>query len=337
MAKHEEYLWKDPFEPSLSGAVLLSDQIHFLADEIGLIDPFDEKFLRPAAYDMRIGNSYYVNDVRRDLTDEAIEIPANGLVYIRTKEKFNIPYYLVARYSLRVHQVYRGLLIDNGLHIDPGYCGYIWIPVHNFTTQPRILPQGQEFISVEFNRTTRLPAYVEGIKSQDELVALGLRNELKGSKGRSIKVFYKDLERYRKRNEEFTPRLFWDKFLGEKHESAMLGTERRLDKVQAEVEATVRSFEHKLERRLDTLRNVGFLAVAGVIVGILAILLPILYAEYGKSREVAAEHSAEIRELRERLVEQKNRLDAATPRQLTPNPAPPNPPSAPTQTQRGGR
>src|SRR5437660_901266 len=87
MARHEEYLWKDPFEPSVSGGVLLSDQIHFLADEVNLIEPFEPAFLRPAAYDMRIGNSYYVNDVRKDLTDESIEIPPNGLVYIRTKEK----------------------------------------------------------------------------------------------------------------------------------------------------------------------------------------------------------------------------------------------------------
>ncbi len=229
MAQHEEYLWKDPFEPAVSGAVLLSDHIHFLADEIGLVDPFDERYLRPAAYDLRVGNAYYIDDKPGIVTDEPIEVPANGLVYIRTMEKFNLPYYLVARYSLRVQQVYRGLLIDNGLHVDPGYCGYIWIPVHNFTTQSRMLPQGQEFISVEFNRTTCLPKFVADIKSQDELVSLGVRNELRGSNDRRIKVFYKDLERYAKRREDFTPRLFWDKFPGETHKSGMLGTDQRVD------------------------------------------------------------------------------------------------------------
>ena len=119
-----------------------------------------------------------------------IEIPSNGLVYVKTREKFTIPYYIVARYSLRVHQVYRGLLIDNGLHIDPGYHGHIWIPVHNFTTQPRILSQGDEFISVEFNRTTPLPGCVTAIANQEELVARGIRGELKGPRGRAIKVFY---------------------------------------------------------------------------------------------------------------------------------------------------
>jgi len=298
---------------------LLSDQIHVLADEIGLIDPFHEKYLRPAAYDLRIGSSYYIDDVRKDLTDESIEIPPNGLVYIRTKEKFNIPYYLVARYSLRVHQVYRGLLIDNGLHIDPGYCGYIWIPVHNFTTQPRILPQGQEFISVEFNRTTRLPKHIEAIKSQDELVSLGLRNELRGSEGRAIKVFYKDAESYMKRKEDFTPRKFWDKFPGEKHQSGMLGTERRLDEVKADIESTVGDIQNNVERSFTSFRRIGFLAALGLIVGLLAIALPILYAEYGKSREVEAQHGADIKYLRERLQEQQKQLDAIVANQTVPS------------------
>ena len=332
MARHEEYLWKDPFPPSGSGQVLLSDQIHFLADEVGLIDPFDEKLLRPAAYDMRIGNAYYVDDVRKDLKDEAIEIPANGLVYIRTKEKFNIPYYLIARYSLRVHQVYRGLLIDNGLHIDPGYCGYIWIPVHNFTTQPRVLTQGQEFISVEFNRTTRLPQTVETIKKQDDLVSLAIRNELKGFKDRSIKVFYKDLERYQKRNEEFSPRLFWDKFPGEKHQSAMLGTELRLDKVQSRVDDTVRNLEDRIQRRFDSLQNLGYFAALGLLAALLGVLLPILYAEYGKSREVAAEHSAEIKKLRDEVSEQKKQLETVTSRQAKPD----NPGTAPRTAGKQG-
>ncbi len=318
MAKHAQYLWDDPFAPSSSGAVLLSDQIHFLADEIGLIEPFNDKYLRPAAYDLRVGDSYYVDDIRKDVSDEAIEIPSNGLVYVRTKEKFNIPYYLVARYSLRVHQVYRGLLIDNGLHIDPGYCGYIWIPVHNFTTQSRVLVPGQEFISVEFNRTTPLPTIVKTIKSEDDLVSLGLRNDLKGSHGRTVKVFYKDLERYEKRHEDFTPRLFWDKFPGEKHQSSMLGTEQRLNQVKTDTEASASKLRTDVEKSLGAFRSLGLVAIIGLIIGLLAILLPILYAEYGKSREVEAQHGVEIKDLRDRLQEQKNRLDGIAAPQPSP-------------------
>jgi len=309
MAIHEEYFWRDPFDLLDCGPVLLSDQIHFLAEEIGLIDPFDTKHLRPASYDLRVGNAYYVNDDPKELNPKAnkIEIPPNGLVYVRTNEKFRIPYYLVARYSLRVHQVYRGLLIDNGLHIDPGYCGHIWIPVHNFTTQPRVLLLGHEFISVEFNRTTRLPGAVNTIKSEDELVSSGINNQLIGSNGRAIKVFYKDHEHYRRRHDEITPHYFWDKFPGEKHESAMLAVEQRLDKVKDDVETTVKKFR-------DEIRNFGVIGFVGAVLAILgtvfAVSLPFVYNQFAKSRETEAQHAAEIDQLRRRLQEQQGRIDA---------------------------
>src|SRR2546425_2704993 len=38
-----------------------------------------------------------------------VEIPPNGLIYIRFLEEVNIPCYLIARFNLRVKQVYRGL------------------------------------------------------------------------------------------------------------------------------------------------------------------------------------------------------------------------------------
>lgn len=312
MVHHTNYRWRDPFAGCPLGAVLLSDQIYFLADEIKLIEPFRPNFLRPASYDLHVGDVYFVNDEPRPIDDAPVEIPPHGLIYVKTLEKFNLPYYLVARYSLQVQQVYRGLLIDNGLHIDPGYCGHIWIPIHNFTTQPRTLRKGQEFISVEFNLTTRLPKDVSSIESEDQLVRLGIANELKGVGNRPIKVFFKDEDRYLDRHKDFTPRLFWDKFPGEKHQSAMLETEQRLKEVRTDV-----------DQKLSTIRNLGILAILGFVIGLLGILLPILYAEYGKSREIEAKHEAEITLLHERLQEQKARLDAMSANQPTATPSTP--------------
>jgi deoxycytidine triphosphate deaminase len=277
MAGQEDYLWKDPFNLLSSGPVLLSDHIHFLADEVGLIEPFSEKHLRPAAYDLSVGDAYYVDDERKDLTDESneITIPPNGLVYVKTKERFNVPYYLVARYSLRVHQVYRGLLIDNGLHIDPGYCGYIWIPVHNFTMQPRVLQRDAEFISVEFNRTTRLPGIVYSIENQDELVKRGIRDELRGSNGRAVKVFWKDFDQYQRRRSEITPRIFWDKFPGEKHKSGTLATDERMITLEQQVTQAATTTEKQVrdsQGRVDTFVTLTFTVVAVLFtaIGIIA-------------------------------------------------------------------
>jgi hypothetical protein len=76
-------------------------------------------------------------------------------------------------------------------------------------------------------------------------------------------------------------------------------------------------FNIAFERRLEHLRNLGFIAALGLVVALLGVLLPILYAEYGKSREVEAQQGAEIRNLRELLQEQGKRLEAITARQQT--------------------
>jgi len=77
-----------------------------------------------------------------------------------------------------------------------------------------------------------------------------------------------------------------------------------------------------VERNLRFFRNIGFFATVGLIIGLLAILLPILYGEYGKSREVEAQHGVEIKELREQLQEQKSRLDGIATDQAVPKGAP---------------
>lgn len=318
MTNSEENLWRDPFDASLTGAVLLSDQIQFLADTIKLVDPFSPKLLRPAAYDLSVGNSYYEMDKRIDLKDhESFEIPANGLVYVRTMEKFNIPYYLVARYSLRVQQVYRGLLIDNGLHIDPGYTGHIWIPVHNVMAEPRVLAPGQPFLSVEFNRTTPLPVSVHKIKSQDDLVKIALRGQLQGTKDRPIRVFYKDLESYNKRHAEFIPPMFWNKFLGETHKSGMKNTDERLSRVQSDVVAETNTLRTEIDRRIRWLEGLSIFAGVLLLAALLAIVLPIWYGKIGGIAEAEAQHSAEIGVLRTQIQEQKTRIEELTRRSGT--------------------
>jgi deoxycytidine triphosphate deaminase len=166
-------MWQVPTEDEGAQGTLLSDRIRLYIDAVHLIEPetFVEDSLRPASYDLHVGDEYYVDDKRVPLLPNGqLIIPANGLVYIATKERFNIPYYMVARYSLQVTQVYRGLLIENGLQIDPGYHGRIYVAVHNFTDQARSLLLGKRFLSVDFTRTTPLPDEVNRVTTESDLV-----------------------------------------------------------------------------------------------------------------------------------------------------------------------
>ena len=82
----------------------------------------------------------------------------------------------------------------------------------------------------------------------------------------------------------------------------MLGTDQQISQLRENV-----------RRRVDRLRNVGWLALAGLAIAILSIVLgvalPFVYTEQAKSRDAEAQLKAEVQDLRERLQEQKNRID----------------------------
>jgi deoxycytidine triphosphate deaminase len=318
----EKVLWTDPVPEPMRVGVLQADQILLFVEAVHLIEPSDflREDLRPAAYDLHIGDMYYVDDEPKPLgPGEWFNIPANGLVYVKTKERFNIPYYMVARYSLRVTQVYRGLLIDNGLHIDPGYHGPIYVPVHNFTDQERSLFESQSFLSIEFARTTPLPvAALQRVGTEAEFVTKYGKGGLVGVNGYEAILFNKGPDDLRRQPR--TPKDFWNKFPGEKHKSAMMATEGRLKEVRDGV-------ADQLRRSEDRIRNVGFGAALAIMVALLAIILPWISARYLDTERAYNESARKLQALSDQVQDLKNQPLA---RPIAPTPQP-GPPAAPVK------
>ncbi len=255
----ERYMWIDPLEDE-AGGILLSDQIEYYVNAVKLIDPFQQTCLRPASYDLTVGEDYFVNDCGKHLQKgEKITISPNGLVYIKTREFFNLPYYIVARYSLRVQQVYRGLLVDNGLHVDPGYRGPITIPVHNLTDDKRELSYGEPFLSVDFSRTTRFkPTILDSIASEDELVKEGV--QLVGTEGYELKLFWKSAESFKK------PKGVYDLWIaGETHKSS-------LEKMREDLDSNTK-IAKKLTRAWSSFKKVGYIAGLALVITLFSVLL----------------------------------------------------------------
>jgi len=283
-------MWQVPHEDGGAHGGLLSDRIRLYVDAVHLIEPetFVEESIRPASYDLHVGDEYYVNDKRVPLdANGQLEIPANGLVYIATSERFNIPYYMVARYSLQVTQVYRGLLIENGLQIDPGYQGRIFVAVHNFTDQPRSLSRGDPFLSIEFGHTTPLPPQVDHITSEEELVSLAGTGKLHGVDGNPIRLFAQSVKDLRK---ERTPPHFWKKRPGERHESSLLGMERRNRALHDETKKTV--------------RQIQFISIGAVLV-LLVALVPWISQRYLDTERAVRPIEEKIKVLDSQLQEQR--------------------------------
>jgi deoxycytidine triphosphate deaminase len=157
----EEDFWLDPDQGSTPG-LLLSDRIKFYRDKVNLIYPFDEKSLEPASYTLHAGGEYLIHDeMGKRISgvlkpDEKVIIPPNGLIYIRFLEEVNIPHYMIARFNLRVKQVYRGLLLGTGPQVDPGFRGHLGCPLHNFTNEEKAIEFFEKLVTIDFEKTTPL-------------------------------------------------------------------------------------------------------------------------------------------------------------------------------------
>lgn len=176
----------DP-DPNCCG-ILLSDRINFYANNTGMIDRFDPEKLKPASYVLTIGNRYYINDKAVSLKkNEIFLIPKNGLAYIKIKEKLNLPFYIAANYNLRTKQTLRGFLMGTGLQVDPGYSGHLYVPIYNFTDDKRELQEGEELISMEFHKTTKLGEQTDlkKIATLSDVRASGV----KGKDGNLCKIY----------------------------------------------------------------------------------------------------------------------------------------------------
>ena len=289
MVKYDpKNLWDDPVPLEKRAGVLLSDQIRLYVDAVHLIEPCDQKAIRPAAYDLHVGEDYYVGEKRQSLEDDRwFTIPPNGLVYVKTKESLNIPYYMIARYSLRVHHVYRGLLIDNGLHIDPGYHGHIYVPVHNFTDQPRVLSLDEPFLSMEFCRTTEFPAWrVANASTEEDLMEHVGREELEGIEGKKLVLFNRSVADLCRA--PVSPKTFWDKYAGEVHKSAMIAVEERM------------------QEEVSSFKRISFYAALVLVVSLFAGLFPWISSRYLDTERAYRESQFQVQVLTKEIEQLKN-------------------------------
>ena len=148
-------LWEDPLKQNAAQGILLSNHIDFYAHRIDMISPYDPGLLRPAAYMLTVGDVCIENGEHKDVEKNGkVTIPKNGLVYIKAAERLRLPYYLVGHYSLEVKLIYAGLVLDNGLQVDPGYEGHIYVPVYNLCSTEREIGHKDILLSIEFVRTT---------------------------------------------------------------------------------------------------------------------------------------------------------------------------------------
>ncbi len=173
-SKIDEFLKNTDFyeddRPEVYG-VLLADEIKWYVDKHNLIDHdnFDIKNLRPASYDLSVGYEYSIaGDVHKldedDFKKETkIVIKPFQVAVIGTKEKLNLPRFMIGRWNIKVGKAYDGLLWVGGPQVDPGFQGHLYCPIYNLSDTDVELKCGETIASLDFIKTT--PLKINSVKN----------------------------------------------------------------------------------------------------------------------------------------------------------------------------
>jgi deoxycytidine triphosphate deaminase len=150
-----EALEEDP-RGAVQGSVLLSDQIEYFAVQHKMIEPFNKDQLKAAAYRLCLGAECQQrgNPITLSETNHYLRIKPYELAVLSTFETVNLPRFIIARWNIRVHMAYEGLVWVGGPQVDPGYQGKLHCPVYNLSNREVILEYKQPIVTIDFVYTT---------------------------------------------------------------------------------------------------------------------------------------------------------------------------------------
>ncbi len=152
--------FEDPFD-DLQPSLLTAEQIKNYARVTGLLYPFTEKLLKGSTYEIGIDRNAYSWDEKKkkkivsvaSAGKNGITLEANSITFVETDVEFRLPQYIAMRFNLHIKLVHRGLLLGTGPIVDPGFRGRLLIPLHNLTSHPLTITEGEKIVWVEFTKT----------------------------------------------------------------------------------------------------------------------------------------------------------------------------------------
>ena len=135
----------------VEGAVLSGSEIEVLAHEADLLDKFDPESLKGASYDLHLGTEYATDGRRKSLAPgEDLILEPGQFVLLKTTERLSLPTDLIGHAGLASHWAQQGLISLFSPQIDPGFVGYLVIPLFNGGNAPVTLACGDSMFTVEF-------------------------------------------------------------------------------------------------------------------------------------------------------------------------------------------
>lgn len=100
-----------------------------------------EACYQTASYDLRIGDSWIPTDDGQQkgsserLAGEKIVVPAFGSLIVSTHEVLKLPLNVVGKFNLRIKLALKGLFVQMGTQVEPGYYGRLFAVLNNITNE----------------------------------------------------------------------------------------------------------------------------------------------------------------------------------------------------------
>jgi len=149
----------DPF-PGIAPGLLTCAAFCAYIVEAGLMYPYQltTEAVDLASVDLSLlGKAVWWDEKgqRQDLDikiDTSFVLKQNSIAFVTLLPYLQIPDYIALRFNLKVRHVYRGLLLGTGPLVDPGFQGYLTIPLHNLTNNEYVFHGGEPLVAVEFTK-----------------------------------------------------------------------------------------------------------------------------------------------------------------------------------------
>ena len=163
------------------GGLLVKRDIVDLIAASSLLTDADPENIRPASYDLRLGDQVWCQGRLVELSDHTptITVPSYSYAIVIARENAALPRFITGRFDVKVSLFLGGIILSNGPQVDPGYRGMLFCMLFNGSSRPRLLARGAHFATIEFTTTTepttpyrqqyQLQARLEQIMTEDAL------------------------------------------------------------------------------------------------------------------------------------------------------------------------
>jgi deoxycytidine triphosphate deaminase len=136
--------------------ILSVTEIKALIDDEGsglIVKPFDSDRLQGASYDLRVGKRLLISgqDRESDLSElGSVAIMPGDFAVIISNEYIEIPQDMVINIGPKTYLTKKGIVLQAGMQIDPGFKGYLILGLYNSSPRKYVIEYLGDICSIQF-------------------------------------------------------------------------------------------------------------------------------------------------------------------------------------------